>query len=80
MPRATTWFTPLERPPFVAEHHDPPGPPAGLRVLEISSRSDSPFGRALSAMRLRAAGSDGDHGRVVEAVYQNAKCYGEGGP
>ena len=80
MARPTTWFTPLERPPFVAEHRDAAGPPPGLRVLEISSRSNEPFGRALSAMRLRAAGEDGDRAPVVETVYQAAKCYGDGGP
>ena len=76
----TTWFTPLEQPPFVAEHHDPAGAPAGLRVLEISSRSDEPLGRRLSAMHLHAAGPDGDRGLPVESVYQAAKCYGDGGP
>ena len=80
MARPTTWFTPLERPPFVAEHRDAAGPPPALRILEISSRSNEPFGRALSAMRLRAAGDDGDRARVVETVYQAAKCYGSGGP
>ena len=80
MSRPTTWFTPLERPPFVAEHHDPAGAPAGLRVLEISSRSDEALGRNLSAMRLRAGGADGDRGLPVESVYQAAKCYGHGGP
>ena len=80
MTRPTTWFTPLDRPPFVAEHHDPAGAPAGLRVLEISSRSDEPLGRRLSAMHLRAAGPDGDRGLPVESIYQAAKCYGDGGP
>ena len=80
MTRPTTWFTPLEHPPFVAEHHDPAGAPAGLRVLEISSRSDEPLGRRLSAMHLRAPGPDGDRGLPVESVYQAAKCYGDGGP
>ena len=80
MARPTTWFTPLDRPPFVAEHHDPAGPPARLRALEISSRSGEMFGRTLSAMRLPAPGSDGDRGTSVESVYQAAKCYGDGGP
>ena len=51
-----------------------------MRTLEISSRSDEPLGRALSAMNLRAAGSDGDRRLPVESVYQAAKCYGHGGP
>lgn len=80
MARPTTWFTPLDRPPFVAEHHDPAGAPADLRVLEISSRSDAPLGRSLSAMRLRAADTDDDRGLPVESVYQAAKCYGDRGP
>ena len=80
MARPTTWFTPLDRPPFVAEHHDPAGAPADLRVLEISSRSDEPLGRSLSAMRLRAADTDDDRSLPVESVYQAAKCYGESGP
>ena len=80
MARPTTWFTPLERPPFVTEHHHPAGPPAGLRVLEISSRSQDQLGQRLSAMHLRAAGPDGDRGLPVESVYQAAKCYGAGGP
>lgn len=77
MARPTTWFTPLEVPPFVEEHHDPAGAPADLHVLEISSRSDEPLGRSLSAMRLRAADADG---LPVESVYQAAKCYGDRGP
>ena len=80
MARPTTWFTPLERPPFVTEHRHPAGPPAGLRVLELSSRSEEPLGQRLSAMHLRAAGPDGDRGLPVESVYQAAKCYGAGGP
>ena len=80
MARPTTWFTPLDRAPFVMEHHGPAGPPANMRVLEISSRSDDPLGRALSAMNLRAAGSDGDRRLPVESIYQAAKCYGHGGP
>ena len=80
MARPTTWFTPLDRPPFVEEHHDPAGPPANLRVLEISSRSDDPLGRSLSAMRLRADDTDSERRLPVESIYQAAKCYGEGGP
>ncbi len=80
MARPTTWFTPLDRPPFVAEHHDAAGAPAGLQVLEISSRSDEPLGRGLSAMRLRAADTDDDRNLPVESVYQAAKCYGDRGP
>ncbi|MCY4122686.1 MAG: SLOG family protein [Acidobacteria bacterium] len=80
MARPTTWFTPLDRPPFVTEHHDPAGAPAGLRVLEISSRSDEPLGRSLSAMRLGAADTDDKHGLPVESIYQAAKCYGDRGP
>ena len=80
MARPTTWFTPLDRAPFVAEHHDPAGPPTKLRVLEISSRSAEMFGRSLSAMNLRAPGREGDRGVSVESVYQAAKCYGAGGP
>lgn len=80
MARPTTWFTPLERPPFVAEHHDPAGAPANLRVLEISSRSGEPLGRSLSAMRLRAADTGDSRGLPVESVYQAAKCYGRSGP
>ena len=75
MARPTTWFTPLDRAPFVTEQHSPAGPPANMRTLEISSRSDEPLGRALSAMNLRAAGSDGDRRLPVESVYQAAKCY-----
>ena len=75
--KPTTWFTPLDRPPFVQEHHAASGPPANLRVLEISSRSDQPLGRRLSAMFLK----DPETGKPVESVYQAAKCYGaEGGP
>ena len=74
--RATTWFVPLERPPYVAERHGADGPPADLRVLEISSRSRDALGRSLSAMYLR----EPESGQPVEAVYQAAKCYGEGGP
>ena len=75
--KPTTWFTPLARPPFAREHHGPDGPPDGLRVLEISSRSPQPLGRQLSAMFLEDPAS----GKPVEAVYQAAKCYGpEGGP
>ena len=80
MARPTTWFTPLDRPPFATEHHDRAGAPANLRVLEISSRSDEPLGRSLSAMRLRAADTDDEHGLPVESVYQAAKCYGDRGP
>ena len=80
MAKPTTWFTPLDRPPFVAEHHHPAGAPTNLRVLEISSRSGQMFGRALSAMNLRAPGPDGDRNVTVESVYQAAKCYGAGGP
>ena len=80
MARPTTWFTPLDRPPFVTEHHDPAGAPANLHVLEISSRSGQMFGRTLSAMNLRAPDADGDRGTSVESVYQAAKCYGAGGP
>ena len=80
MARPTTWFTPLDRPPFVTEHHDPAGPPANLRVLEISSRGEEPLGRSLSAMRLRADNTDSDRGLPVESVYQAAKCYRQGGP
>ncbi|MCY4637910.1 MAG: SLOG family protein [Acidobacteria bacterium] len=80
MARPTTWFTPLDRPPFVTEHHDPAGPPAKLHVLEISSRSGQMLGRPLSAMNLRAPGAEGDRGVTVESVYQTAKCYGAGGP
>ncbi len=69
-----TWFRPLGRPPFyTAVDTRPPG-----RVLEISSRSSQQLGRDLSAMNLRAAGDP--RGRTVEAVYQAAKCYGDGGP
>ena len=46
MAKPTTWFNPLEHPPFTAEHHDPAGAPAGLRVLGISSRSDEPPDRS----------------------------------
>ncbi|MCY4634122.1 MAG: hypothetical protein OXG04_06380, partial [Acidobacteria bacterium] len=80
MARPTTWFTPLDRPPFVTEHHDPAGAPENLHVLEISSRSGQMFGRTLSALNLRAPGADGDRGVTVESVYQAAKCYGAGGP
>ncbi len=80
MARPTTWFTPLDRPPFVTEHHDPAGAPANLHVLEISSRSGQMFGRTLSAMNLRAPGAEGDRGVSVESVYHAAKCYGAGGP
>ena len=69
-----TWFRPAPHPPFYAavEHGRP------RRTLEISSRSSDRLGRDLSAMNLPA---DGDpHGRPVEAVYQAAKCYGDGGP
>ena len=75
--KPTTWFTPLDRSPFVQEHHDANGPPENLRVLEISSRSQQPLGRRLSAMFLK----DADSGKPVESVYQASKCYGnEGGP
>ncbi len=80
MARPTTWFTPLDRPPFVAEHHDPAGAPAELRVLEISSRGDEPLGRSLSAMRLRAADTDDNRGLPIGSIYQAAKCYGDRGP
>ena len=80
MAKPTTWFTPLDRAPFVTEHRSPAGPPANMRILEISSRSDEPLGRALSAMNLRAAGSDGNRRLPVESVYQAAKCYGHNGP
>ena len=45
MARPTTRFTPLERPPFAAEHHDQAGAPAGLRTLGIGSRGSEPPGR-----------------------------------
>ncbi len=61
----------------MAEHRDSAGPPPGPRVIEISSPSSEPFGRPLSAMRLRAAGENGDRAQVV---YQAAKCSGDGGP
>ena len=80
MAKPTTWFTPLDRAPFVTEHRSPAGPPANMQILEISSRSDEPLGRALSAMNLRASGSDGNRRLPVESVYQAAKCYGDGGP
>ncbi len=68
-----TCFEPINEPPFFR---------AGIRtsgnLLEISSRSGDPLGRDLSAMNLPAAGDP--RGRVVEAVYQGAKCYGAGGP
>ena len=80
MARPTTWFTPLDEPPFVTEHHDPAGAPEHLQVLEISSRSDEPLGRSLSAMRLRAADTDDVRGLPVESIYQAAKCYGDQGP
>ncbi|MCY4661563.1 MAG: hypothetical protein OXF93_17430 [Acidobacteria bacterium] len=69
-----TWFRPATRPPFHAavEHGRP------RLTLEISSRSSDRLGRDLSAMNLPAAGDL--HGRPVEAVYQAAKCYGDGGP
>ena len=69
-----TWFRPAPHPPFYSavEYGRP------RRTLEISSRSADRLGRDLSAMNLPA---DGDpHGRLVEAVYQAAKCYGDGGP
>ncbi len=69
-----TWFRPAPHPPFhVAVEHGRP-----RRTLEISSRSADRLGRDLSAMNLPAA--DDPHGRPVEAVYQAAKCYGDGGP
>ena len=69
-----TWFRPAPHPPFYAAvEHDRP-----QRTLEISSRSSDRLGRDLSAMNLPAAGDP--HGRSVEAVYQAAKCYGDGGP
>lgn len=80
MARATTWFTPLDRPPYVVEHHERAGAPGNLRVLEISSRSDEEIGRSLSAMRLPAARSDDERRLPVESIYQAAKCYGEQGP
>ena len=80
MAKPTTWFTPLDRAPFVTEHRNPAGPPANMRILEISSRSDEPLGRALSAMNLRAADNDGNRRLPVESVYQAAKCYGNGSP
>lgn len=43
-------------------------------VLEISSRSRSALGRALSAMSLR----DPESGKPVEVVYQASKSYGAG--
>ena len=69
-----TWFRPAPHPPFYAavEHGRP------RRTLEISSRSSDRLGRDLSAMNLPA--DDDPHGRSVEAVYQAAKCYGDGGP
>ena len=69
-----TWFRPAPHPPFhtAVEHGRP------RRTLEISSRSSDRLGRDLSAMNLPAAGDP--HGRSVEAVYQAAKCYGDGGP
>ncbi len=69
-----TWFRPAPHPPFHAavEHGRP------RRTLEISSRSSDRLGRDLSAMNLPAAGDP--HRRSVEAVYQAAKCYGDGGP
>ena len=69
-----TWFRPAPRPPFYSavEHGRP------RRTLEISSRSSDRLGRDLSAMNLPA--DDDLHGRPVEAVYQAAKCYGDGGP
>ena len=69
-----TWFRPAPHPPFHApvEHGQP------RRTLEISSRSSDRLGRDLSAMNLPAAGDP--HRRSVEAVYQAAKCYGDGGP
>ncbi len=69
-----TWFRPAPHPPFHAavEHGRP------RLTLEISSRSSDSLGRDLSAMNLPAAGDL--HGRPVEAVYQAAKCYGDGGP
>ena len=69
-----TWFRPAPHPPFYAavEYGRP------RRTLEISSRSSDRLGRDLSAMNLPAA--DDPHGRCVEAVYQAAKCYGDGGP
>ena len=69
-----TWFRPAPHPPFYAGVED--GRPR--RTLEISSRSSDRLGRELSAMNLPAAGDP--HGRTVEAVYQAAKCYGDGGP
>ena len=69
-----TWFRPAAHPPFYAAiEQDRP-----RRTLEISSRSANGLGRDLSAMNLPAAGDP--HGRPVEAVYQAAKCYGDGGP
>ena len=76
MPRPTIWFEPSEQAPFYHERQSESGPPAGTRVLEISSRSGQALGRSLSAMNLR----DPDTGKPVEAVYQAAKCYGSGGP
>ncbi len=69
-----TWFRAAPHPPFYAAvEHDRP-----RRTLEISSRSADRLGRDLSAMNLPAAGDP--HVRPVEAVYQAAKCYGDGGP
>ena len=69
-----TWFRPAPHPPFHATvEQDRP-----RRTLEISSRSSDRLGRDLSAMSLPAAGDP--HRRSVEAVYQAAKCYGDGGP
>ena len=53
------------------------GPHArGTRLLEISSRSTSALGQRLSAMNLEPATG---RSSTVEAAYQGAKDYGDGG-
>lgn len=44
------------------------------RVLEISTKSEEPFGRSLSAFQLKLSG------HYLENVFQSSKVYEEGGP
>lgn len=50
------------------------------RVLEISTKSESPLGVALSAFNLDAAIGGGDRFVSVECVFQSSKVFEGGGP
>ena len=78
-----TWhpgFAVSQRQKNVAVMHDAAGALGYSRVLDISTKSESELGRALSALNLSVTWKGTGDRSVVEGLFQGSKVLESGGP